>query len=169
MAAGCLRKDIQERLQSQGKKYIIFIDCIKAFDTVNKRKLIGKLESLIGFLDMTNLVINILASNQVQISDGISQSGWIDQTIGVLQGDPLSPLPFSVLTQDVSAKIKEGAKNLNLYIYSDDMAIAADNISDMQKGMDVNTQWADDKELKINLKTTELMVFRKGGRLPKED
>ena len=78
----------------------------------------------------------------IYYSDGISQSGWIDQTIGVLQGDPLSPLLFNVLTQDVSARIKEGDKNLNLYTHADDMAIAADNVSDMQKGMDVTTQWA---------------------------
>ena len=101
---------------------------------------------------MTNLIANILAYNHMQISDGISQSGWIDQTVGVLKDDLLSPLLFNVLTQDVSAKIKEEAKNLNLYIYSDDMAIAADNISDMQKGMDIMTQWADDNELKINIK-----------------
>jgi Reverse transcriptase (RNA-dependent DNA polymerase). len=74
-----------------------------------------------------------------------------------------------VLTQDVSVRIKEGAKNLNLYTYADDMALAADNISDTQKAMDVITQWADDNELKINLKMTELMVFRRAGRLPKED
>jgi hypothetical protein len=39
----------------------------------------------------------------------------------------------------------------------------------MQKGMDVITQWADYNELKINLKKTELIVFRRGGRLQKED
>ena len=49
------------------------------------------------------------------------------------------------------------------------MTIAADNISGMQKGMDVITQWVDDNELNINLKKTDLMVFRRGGRLPKED
>jgi hypothetical protein len=35
MVAGCLLKDIQERLQAHGKKYVIFIDYTKAFDTVN--------------------------------------------------------------------------------------------------------------------------------------
>ena len=44
---------------------------------------------------------------------------------------------------------------------ADDMALDADNISEMQKGMDVITQWADDNELKINLKKTELMVFKR--------
>jgi Reverse transcriptase (RNA-dependent DNA polymerase). len=72
------------------------------FDTVNRRKLIGKLESLIEYSDMTNLIANILVYNQVQINDGISQSGWINQTIGVLQGDPLSPLLFNVLTPRMS-------------------------------------------------------------------
>ena len=56
VAAGCLLKDIQERLQAHGKKYVIFIDYTKAFDTVNRRKLARKLESLIGFSDMMNLV-----------------------------------------------------------------------------------------------------------------
>lgn len=118
---------------------------------------------------MTKLIANILAANQVQISDGISQSDWIDQTIGVLQGDPLSPLLFNVLTHDVSSKIKEGVQNLNVYIYADDMALASDNIEDLQKGMDLLTEWADDNELMMNLRKTELMVFRRGGRLPKTD
>jgi Reverse transcriptase (RNA-dependent DNA polymerase). len=55
----CLLKDIQERLQAHGKKYVIFIDYKKACDTVNRRKLIAKLESLIGFSDMTNLIANM--------------------------------------------------------------------------------------------------------------
>ena len=168
MAVGCLLKDIQERLQAHGNKYVIFIDYTKMFNMVNRRKLIGKLEILTGYSDMMNLIANILASNQVQISDGISQSGWIDQTIGVLQGDPLSSLLFNVLTHDVSAKIK-GVKNLNVCTYADDMVLAADNISGMQKEMGVITQWAEDNELKINLKNTEVMVFTRGGRLPKED
>ena len=74
MAAEYLLKNIQARLQAHGKKYVIFIDYTKAFDTVNRRKLIGKLEILVIYSDKTNLIANILASNQVQFSDGISQS-----------------------------------------------------------------------------------------------
>lgn len=169
IAASCLLKDIQERLRDHGKKYVIFIDYTKAFDTVNREKLIRKLENLIGCSDMTQLIANIMAENQVQIRDGISQSDWIEQTIGVLQGDPLSPLLFNVLTHDVSSTIKEGVENVNVYMYADDMALASDSIKDLQKGMDLLTKWADINELVMNLRKTELMVFRRGGRLTKED
>ena len=49
------------------------------------------------------------------------------------------------------------------------MALAADNIRDLHKGMDIITQWAEENDLTINGSKTELMVFRRGGRPSKED
>ena len=45
----------------------------------------------------------------------------------------------------------------------------ADNIKDLQKEMDLITQWADENKLMVNALKTELMVFRRGGRLAKDD
>lgn len=169
MAAECLLRSIQEKLKAHGRKYVLFIDYTKAFDTVNRKKLIAKLENLIGQSDMTRLISNILAENEVQIRDGIAQSDWISQTIGVLQGDPLSPTLFNILTHDAATRIKEGIQNLEVYMYADDMALAADSITELQNGMDVIKQWADENELVMNAVKTELMVFRRGGRLKKDD
>lgn len=42
-------------------------------------------------------------------------------------------------------------------MYANDMALAADSITELQNGMDVIKQWADENELVMNAVKTELM------------
>ena len=70
---------------------------------------------------LTAIVRDILAHNERTIQDGISKSGRISQKAGVLQGDPLSPLLFSIVTADVT-QILEGAANMHMY--ADNMGLS---------------------------------------------
>ena len=72
----------------------------------------NKLEGLIGRTKLTALISNILADNQIQNDDGIGKSHWLIQKNGVLQVDPLRPILFNALTQDVGAKFKEETDSL---------------------------------------------------------
>ena len=114
------------------------------------------------------LISNILADNQIQIDDGIGKSHWLIQTNGVLQRDPLSPILFNALTHDVGAKIKEETDTV-IYMYADDMALVSETIPDLQKAVDLLSIWAQTNEIKINKEKTELVIFRKGGKLAESD
>ena len=102
-AIQCLQRDIEDALSSPGGKlYTVFLDYTKVFDTLNMEIIIGKLEQKIGKGNyLARLIRNILSSNCVEICDNISKSNPIQQTVGVLQGDPLSPLLFIVATADI--------------------------------------------------------------------
>lgn len=119
------------------------------------------IDKLIGRTSTTFLISNILAENHIQINDGVCISDWLSQTNGVLQGDPLSPILFNVLTNDVT----KGMAGTSTYIYADDMAIAATDTDKLQISLNTLSEWAERNDIQINEEKTELVVFRKGGRL----
>ncbi|PSN45027.1 hypothetical protein C0J52_23366 [Blattella germanica] len=118
---------------------------------------------------MLKVISNIIAENYVRISNGIEKSKWSSQTNEVLQGDSLSPLLFNVLTHDVVEKMKMASKEISIFMYADDMAIASNNKEQLQKGFNVVVEWAERSELKVNYKKMELVVFRKGFRPARND
>ena len=67
------------------------------------------------------------------------------------------------MTHDVGSRIKKipGQE----YINADDMAIASEEIEDLQVVMNELSAWAEENEIEINEEKIEFVVFRKGGRL----
>jgi len=125
LSAGSLLQNIRTELENpRGKLYAVFVDYSNAFDLVNRELTIKKLEGLIGRTKLMMLISKILVDNQIQIDDGIGKSLWLIQTNGVLQGDPLSSIPFNALTHDMGAKIKEET-DIGIHMYADDMALVS--------------------------------------------
>ena len=163
-AVECLQIDIHEALRHpKGKLHAVFVDYTKAFDTVNRTKLMAKLENLVGIDNpITRLIKDILTNNSVQIDDMVITSDPIDQTTGVLQGDPLSPLLFNIATHDVVQMVK--TEEVKLYMYADDMVLASTSKTSLQIALDSLTEWAQTNDLTINGTKTVAMTFRRGGK-----
>lgn len=162
-AVRCLLTNIQEALNKQkGKIHIVFIDYTKAFDLINRSMVMGKLEQIVGKNYITRILRNILKMNYVQIYDNVDKSEPLEQTNGVLQGDPLSPLLFNIATQDVVKTIQ--TEDVHFYAYADDMALASENIHNLQLAFDRLIDWAARNEFQINRKKTVTMTVKKGGR-----
>ena len=108
-AAKALLTEIEDALSKpKGKYYAAFIDYAKAFDFVNRRKLIEKVAVMIGNEHpLTEILKDILRYNMVQISDELTTSEDIRQTNGVMQGDSSSPLLFNIVTADIKEKVRE--------------------------------------------------------------
>jgi hypothetical protein len=94
-------------------------------------------------------VRNILAVNKIRIDDGVTTSKTLTQTNGVLQADTLSPLLFNLTTAD--ALHEQNTKCL-LYLYADDMMIAAREKNELQRAFNKLQKWAKQNEYKINKK-----------------
>jgi hypothetical protein len=102
-----LLNDIKKLYSWTNKKNTIFVDDTKAFDLLNKTKLISKLKVTIGGRNhLLRIIRNVLAYNYIIIDDNISKWKEMVQTNGVVQVDPPSPLLFSLATAAVIQQIQ---------------------------------------------------------------
>ena len=91
---------------------------------MNRTKLIRKLDTQLGDSRyISRMTKATLSSNTIQIDDNLRRSKQFEQTNRVLQGDPLSPLLFNIMTMDIVDVVI--TKHVNLYMYADDMVIAS--------------------------------------------
>jgi hypothetical protein len=106
------------------------VDFSKAFDMLNRAKLVAKVENVIGpDHAIIRTLRDILAYKKFQIDDNIAISREITQNNGVLQGDPLSPLLFNIATTD-AAQVKGQEKDK--IIHTDDMVLVSKSKQDLQ-------------------------------------
>lgn len=147
--------------------YAAFIDFRKAFDVVNRRILCEKLLELGIKGKIFNLIKSLLHRNYIRIDNGEELSETITQTQGVLQGDPLSPTLFLVYVQDLPGAIK--TQDVSCLMYADDLVIYSNNLKQLQESLNKLNQWCELNKLDINPMKSNVMKFRKGGRLRNDD
>ena len=84
--------------------YCAFIDYEKAFDTVNHDALWIKLVKSGVSCKMLNMIKAIYANVKSCVRNGksMSTSNLFDVSLGVKQGEPLSPLLFILFLNDIS-------------------------------------------------------------------
>ena len=146
-----------------------YIDLKKAFDTVNHKILLQKLEKL-GIQNNNLKWIENYLSNRSQstLANGIlSPSNAI--TCGVPQGSVLGPLLFLVYVNDLSNILKEAGH----YLYADDTVIfkSGTNIqtvlNSLQKDLNGYWSWCNANKLTINTKKTNYVIYGTNQRVSK--
>ena len=64
--------------------------------------------------------------------------------------------------------IDVGSIKLFLLLYADDMTIFSETEEGLQKGLDILESYCIRWKLTVNIEKTKIMVFRKGGILPRD-
>ena len=173
-----LLRTLIDKTQKENKKlYAAFIDFKKAFDTVNRTKLLEMLRTL--GLSHT-LLLNIQAlykttEYKIKLKNQILQS--IPSNLGLKQGCPLSPLLFNIYISDIETYLKDsessnfklGGFDISHFLYADDLVLVANSKEGLQKKLDALATIADDKDLTINSAKSKIVFFNKSGRKYKED
>lgn len=170
-AISILRKKAKDSLQKEkGHLYCLFVDFHKAFDSVNRDILLKTLIKEAGIKGkILNAIQNIISRNFLKIDNGIeTTSDAIEQTIGIIQGDPLSSTLFVIYVMSLPNVIKV-AESINSLMYADDLVIYTENILDLKDAMDKLKEWCSKYKLEINTSKTKLMKIRKGGKLKRSD
>lgn len=139
----------------------VFIDLTKAFDTINHKILIHKLESY-GITGPALQFISSYLCNRtqvVQIDGKVSAAKKVNQ--GVPQGSILGPLLFLLFINDLPNVLTA----TDCILYADDTTIFtyANNVDELQRNINVDlhniSSWCRMNMLRINPSKTVFIVF----------
>ena len=135
----------------------LYLDFMKAFDTVPHRRLIHKLKSY-GICDPILSWIRDFLSDRVQrvIVNG-SASQWAKVLSGIPQGSVLGPLLFVIFINDICESI-----NSSSYLFADDTKLfrvikSNSDIATLQADLNTMIDWSDKWLLRFNKEKCKLL------------
>ena len=157
-----LHKDIVEAIEKKEKACAIFLNFAKAFDTVNHKILLKKLEYY-GVRGVPLIWFQSYLHNRqqcVKINQSTSDSKTI--TCGVPQGSVFRPLLFLIYINDIFL----AAPKVSFHLFADDTCIFHSNKNYRNLEDEINTSlenitnWLKANKLMINVKN--LIIFKVG-------
>ena len=155
-----------------GKLYACFIDFHKAFDRVIHILMLYKLRTVGVTGKFYNVIKNMYVNNKlcVKMKSGFTQ--MFPSTIGVRQGDTLSPDLFKIFINDLPEIFDDscdgvdiGTLHFNCLLYADDVILLSTTESGLQNCINKLEKYCEDWCIEVNLVKSKVMVFNKAGKL----
>ena len=164
---------INRFLETNKPLYTIFVDYSKAFDYVVRENLWYKAIKC----GISGKILTILRSIYQCVKTKVFSNGLVSEpfycTLGVRQGECLSPFLFSLYINDLEqhlnvpdAGVSMGFIKLLLLLYADDVVIFAESSETLQVEIDKLYEYCEKWKLRLNTEKSKIIVFRKGNRPP---
>ena len=165
-----VRTDILKAMDNQEVACLVLLDLSAAFDMVDHKILLERLENYFG---ITGTALQWIRSQRVIIGDtnttGAKSSG-ISLECGVPQGSALGPILFTLYTSPLSQIC---SSKVHYHLYADDQQLYLsfkpdptgvqsaqdDCIHQMESCVDEIREWMAGNMLKLNEEKTEFIVF----------
>ena len=162
--------------KANGRLYTAFIDFKKAYDTVDRKILFERLQTLgINGIFLGNLK-SLYGKTKYRITYKDGYLDAIESTIGLKQGCPLSPILFNLYIDDIKDTFDDrcdpvsiDSSPLNHILYADDLVLISHTKKGLQRCIDKLSAFADRKRIKISHTKSKIMIFNKTGRSIKEE
>jgi len=146
---------VQSKLRKKGGRlYACFVDFSQAFDSIPHRELWVKMHRIGIPRNIIRVVQSIYsqAGAQIRTSEGLTKKFKISK--GVLQGETLSLVLFSIYINDIIEylktyvwmPIKLGARTIIALLYADDMVLLAPNPLELQRQLLGLEEYAKEKK-----------------------
>ena len=162
--------------------YCAFIDFEKAFDTINRRSLWSKIIANGINGKILRVIMNLYANAKSCVRKEGKLSEMFSSSVGVRQGENLSPLLFAIYVNDLKTSMSscyDGLptmkkcfltqmgensewEDLFVLLYADDTVILAESEDQLQKAITGMYNYCKKWQLRVNIKKSKVMVFSRG-------
>ena len=123
---------------------------------------------------MFDIIKSIYSTVKSQVKHNNTLSNAFFSSLGVRQGECLSPFLFSMYLNDLVAEINikgvegidTGMLKLFILLYADDIVLFGNSASELQNSIGILEEYCQKWKLTVNRTKTKVLIFRKGGRLP---
>lgn len=172
-----LKTLITKYTKNRGRLYAAFIDFKKAYDTVNRDTLLRNLKEYGINGRIWENIKSIYHSVQYSIKIKDKAMNPISSNLGLKQGCPLSPLLFNLYINNITQylhptqedSITVNNQKITHFMYADDLVIVSASKAGLQDKLDKLSEFSDTKDLTINAKKSQIMIFNKTGKLINKD
>ena len=143
----------------------ILMDLSKAFDCLNQKLLIAKLEAYGFSRAALKLVHDYLSNRKQRVKINGSFSSWQEVFRGAPQNSVLGPILFNIFINDLFFLVEETEVETEVCNYADDMTIyvCANNLKHIVFCLETNAQelskWFLDNNMKLNPDKCHLLIF----------
>jgi len=165
--------------RKRGKLYVAFVDFQKCFDTIDRTLLwhILKENGIKGNLFRALKSMYTSVKSYVRCNGALSDPVY--STIGLKQGCLASPILFLFFIDELEKTFHEkGARGIQLHpetiqlfllMFADDLALIADTVLELQRQLNILSDFCLQYKLKVNEDKTKVVVFKNGGVLSRNE
>ena len=158
---------IETRKLQKKQTFVCFVDFRKAYDTINRNILWQKLNKI----GINGKFFNSLKSSYEHVNCSVRINGhytdWFDVSSGLKQGCLLSPQIFNLYLNDLTLDLEEAGLgididgvNVSSLLYADDLALVAETEDNLQRLLDILSNWCNKNKMQANLDKTKVVNFR---------
>ncbi|KAH0817019.1 hypothetical protein GEV33_005772 [Tenebrio molitor] len=150
---------LQVNLDARKQIDVIYMDFSKAFDRVDHKLLLTKLDSF-GFSDnLIQLIASYLSDRALFVQYRGFSSGLFQQLSGVPQGSVLGPLFFVIFSNDMTDLL-----DVPFQLYADDLKIynvieTDEDCLKLQRNIDLIQNWARTNNLLLNINKCNVVSY----------
>lgn len=158
----CASQIIAETIDANGQLDVIYTDITKAFDKLDHKILLDKMQHYGLSDDLRQWFLSYLSHREQVITINGYCSKPFYPTSGVPQGSNLGPLLFSIYINDVTKVIS----NSKVLLYADDLKLLKriENLSDhlaLQADVVSFQNWCIKNKLELNVKKCKVVTYTK--------
>jgi hypothetical protein len=160
---------LYDKYKAVGKPiYTAFIDFRKAYDSITRNILWDSLRSFGLHGRMLDSIMAMYQNISIKIRLNGQLGDAFSSTLGVKQGDPLSPLLFGLFIDRLEAFLASEHPRIgvnlhgiliNLLLYADDLVLMAETPDDLQSLLDSLSVFCDLNSMTVNVKKSEALIF----------
>ena len=167
-AVTILNECVSRSLNNGKRVYACFVDFTKAFDLIDRNFLCTKLQLMGVPTAFSKVIFTILQNLQFCVRSNDCVSPPFDSHNGVPQGDPLSPLLFSLFIADLPVAVESpgvaitNSIYINYILYADDLVLLSHTSSCLQGSLNKLETYCDKNSLTVSEGKTKCMTFYNG-------